>query len=139
MAMLRKASIRPVVRRDIALRTSAPSEVPPGSSGLGTGDPNPGRRADGDGTDHGEDELPGLRRHGVLRDTVNGMIASDGRWCCEDKSDGQPEPDRTREGEEELADAEHQPGRSEEHTSELQSLMRISYAVFCLEKKKHIM
>src|SRR3546814_5684376 len=33
--------------------------------------------------------------------------------------------DRTREG----------PGRSEEHTSELQSLMRISYAVFCLKKK----
>src|SRR3546814_1964085 len=31
-----------------------------------------------------------------------------------------------------LADA----GRSEEHTSELQSLMRISYAVFCLKKKK---
>src|SRR3546814_1238865 len=27
--------------------------------------------------------------------------------------------------------------RSEEHTSELQSLMRISYAVFCLNKKKH--
>src|SRR3546814_5238249 len=31
-------------------------------------------------------------------------------------------------------------GRSEEHTSELQSLMRISYAVFCLKKKniKHL-
>src|SRR3546814_1652527 len=28
------------------------------------------------------------------------------------------------------------PRRSEEHTSELQSLMRISYAVFCLNKKK---
>src|SRR3546814_9805873 len=28
-------------------------------------------------------------------------------------------------------------GRSEEHTSELQSLMRISYAVFCLTKKKN--
>src|SRR3546814_10523558 len=28
--------------------------------------------------------------------------------------------------------------RSEEHTSELQSLMRISYAVFCLKTKKHI-
>src|SRR3546814_3048823 len=27
--------------------------------------------------------------------------------------------------------------RSEEHTSELQSIMRISYAVFCLKKKKH--
>src|SRR3546814_6907213 len=30
------------------------------------------------------------------------------------------------------------PLRSEEHTSELQSLMRISYAVFCLKKKKTI-
>src|SRR3546814_2412598 len=30
----------------------------------------------------------------------------------------------------------HAPVRSEEHTSELQSLMRISYAVFCLTKKK---
>src|SRR3546814_2021377 len=30
------------------------------------------------------------------------------------------------------------PRRSEEHTSELQSLMRISYAVFCLKKKKTI-
>src|SRR3546814_8712126 len=29
------------------------------------------------------------------------------------------------------------PFRSEEHTSELQSLMRISYAVFCLKKKKN--
>src|SRR3546814_9638353 len=29
------------------------------------------------------------------------------------------------------------PYRSEEHTSELQSLMRISYAVFCLKKKKN--
>src|SRR3546814_4377221 len=29
------------------------------------------------------------------------------------------------------------PARSEEHTSELQSLMRISYAVFCLKKKKN--
>src|SRR3546814_9216816 len=31
---------------------------------------------------------------------------------------------------------EHAAHRSEEHTSELQSLMRISYAVFCLKKKK---
>src|SRR3546814_1297114 len=30
----------------------------------------------------------------------------------------------------------HHLARSEEHTSELQSLMRISYAVFCLKKKK---
>src|SRR3546814_3061553 len=39
----------------------------------------------------------------------------------------------------------HQPraaavrGRSEEHTSELQSLMRISYAVFCLKKKNNLL
>src|SRR3546814_2337604 len=40
------------------------------------------------------------------------------------KSRQQVKPRRTRRG------------RSEEHTSELQSLMRISYAVFCLKKKK---
>src|SRR3546814_4127544 len=34
------------------------------------------------------------------------------------------------------ADAGEWADRSEEHTSELQSLMRISYAVFCLKKKK---
>src|SRR3546814_6721392 len=36
---------------------------------------------------------------------------------------------------ERLAEAGIEPSRSEEHTSELQSLMRISYAVFCLKKK----
>src|SRR3546814_10423711 len=39
-----------------------------------------------------------------------------------------------RQGEEQLV--RDVGGRSEEHTSELQSLMRISYAVFCLKKKK---
>src|SRR3546814_2343909 len=33
-------------------------------------------------------------------------------------------------------DGPSNPNRSEEHTSELQSLMRISYAVFCLKKKR---
>src|SRR3546814_4687794 len=45
-----------------------------------------------------------------------------------------------RPGEEEPGDAgivHHVGERSEEHTSELQSLMRISYAVFCLKKKKN--
>src|SRR3546814_5267286 len=36
-----------------------------------------------------------------------------------------------------LSHSAHLARRSEEHTSELQSLMRISYAVFCLKKKKH--
>src|SRR3546814_9105974 len=39
-------------------------------------------------------------------------------------------------GSEARAFARSPDGRSEEHTSELQSLMRISYAVFCLNKKK---
>src|SRR3546814_3802504 len=34
--------------------------------------------------------------------------------------------------------SERIPPRSEEHTSELQSLMRISYAVFCLKKKRYL-
>src|SRR3546814_5299767 len=38
---------------------------------------------------------------------------------------------------ESVCDHCHQCMRSEEHTSELQSLMRISYAVFCLKKKNH--
>src|SRR3546814_10096158 len=43
-----------------------------------------------------------------------------------------------RAGFAETYDPEDLPGavRSEEHTSELQSLMRISYAVFCLKKKR---
>src|SRR3546814_6112870 len=41
-----------------------------------------------------------------------------------------PGDDRRRAGRD-------RPSRSEEQTSELQSLMRISYAVFCLKKKKH--
>src|SRR3546814_6622985 len=36
-----------------------------------------------------------------------------------------------------LCDLDTPVWRSEEHTSELQSLMRISYAVFCLKKKKY--
>src|SRR3546814_1724783 len=39
---------------------------------------------------------------------------------------------------EELTERRLERVRSEEHTSELQSLMRISYAVFCLKKKKNI-
>src|SRR3546814_4351193 len=46
-----------------------------------------------------------------------------------------PHPDRQRSFHR-LADSNHDvETRSEEHTSELQSLMRISYAVFCLKKK----
>src|SRR3546814_1376865 len=53
-------------------------------------------------------------------------------------------PNRAARGPILLCDRRHNPCadraatfRSEEHTSELQSLMRISYAVFCLKKKKN--
>src|SRR3546814_8471083 len=41
-----------------------------------------------------------------------------------------------KNGRKKLKSTSDKTGRSEEHTSELQSLMRISYAVFCLRKKK---
>src|SRR3546814_2758607 len=48
-----------------------------------------------------------------------------------------PRPSRQAESEERLDfPGGAATGRSEEHTSKLQSLMRISYAVFCLKKKK---
>src|SRR3546814_5030907 len=49
-----------------------------------------------------------------------------------DKDEGTPVRGRAEAGD----DGGPIGGRSEEHTSELQSLMRISYAVFCLKKKK---
>src|SRR3546814_3404042 len=56
-------------------------------------------------------------------------------------ADRKPDDDRhgdLDDGGARLSPLQHvcQCGRSEEHTSELQSLMRISYAVFCLKKKK---
>src|SRR3546814_973697 len=60
-------------------------------------------------------------------------------WMQEDAVDSEIFEERIQE----MADAaaagkaaQVDPERSEEHTSELQSLMRISYAVFCLKKKK---
>src|SRR3546814_6294782 len=46
-------------------------------------------------------------------------------------------PERVRERAVPVALRGRRLRRSEEHTSELQSLMRISYAVFCLKKKKN--
>src|SRR3546814_1268260 len=55
---------------------------------------------------------PGTTHHPLLH-----IIALGGKSCCNA--------------------AKQEAKRSEEHTSELQSLMRISYAVFCLKKKKN--
>src|SRR3546814_8706529 len=52
-------------------------------------------------------------------------------------ADGNAKADGVRSGDQVEVDNDAYLGyRSEEHTSELQSLMRISYAVFCLKKKK---
>src|SRR3546814_7340232 len=54
-------------------------------------------------------------------------------WLRSRQGEGQPIRSDGPEGH--LLTKKGTPTRSEEHTSELQSLMRISYAVFCLKKK----
>src|SRR3546814_2910903 len=72
---------------------------------------------------HGDDEVaPFLEHRDVLRDEA--LVAVERRRR-------RPLADRRRA-------AAVLRLRSEEHTSELQSLMRISYAVFCLKKKKTV-
>src|SRR3546814_6087623 len=68
-------------------------------------------------------------------DGVTVMAPDEGEMACGEYGPGRlPEPEAIKQAiDEALA---HAPARSEEHTSELQSLMRISYAVFCLKKKK---
>src|SRR3546814_940433 len=66
----------------------------------------------------------------VANDHLDIVAMASRRWRAPDQDpDGRPAgPERLQQG------ASEEP-RSEEHTSELQSLMRISYAVFCLKKK----
>src|SRR3546814_4944867 len=63
-----------------------------------------------------------------MRSARHGFGSSASRHLCG--------PNLVRGGKTEKTNVPVQEIRSEEHTSELQSLMRISYAVFCLKKKK---
>src|SRR3546814_1647636 len=72
----------------------------------------------------GANRLSGGR---MLIDLNSGRATVDGRGAARGP-DGHVVPGQTGDGDWFT--------RSEEHTSELQSLMRISYAVFCLKKKK---
>src|SRR3546814_6837476 len=65
-------------------------------------------------------------QQGQLGVAYNGSSEGSANACHFRAGPRNPSPDRTQP---------RRP-RSEEHTSELQSLMRISYAVFCLKKKK---
>src|SRR3546814_8864694 len=81
--------------------------------------------------EHWLDESGRLQEVTLIRAEVFGSLALTGRGHGTDKAvlmglEGQL-PN--------LIDPDIIPARSEEHTSELQSLMRISYAVFCLTKK----
>src|SRR3546814_8921407 len=82
-----------------------------------------------------------VRRDQILRPHA-GRVGQSERRALDRPADRSPDihlhDARTRRGNPlHLLGAEHIL-RSEEHTSELQSLMRISYAVFCLKKKKKI-
>src|SRR3546814_7597818 len=85
------------------------------SEGSGVGGLNSGERLE--------------RRPGVICDIRNGAPAAIGRNapCRPSPLPGAPQ----------WGQCSTPSVRSEEHTSELQSLMRISYAVFCLKKKRH--
>src|SRR3546814_9749200 len=86
--------------------------------------------------------LPCLPRRAYIAEVPTSMPAHDRRWC-RDRADhlflhrstaSRRLPHRA---ESPVARHNRRAGRSEEHTSELQSLMRISYAVFCFNKKNH--
>src|SRR3546814_10280143 len=85
-----------------------------------SGDQPAGIRADARGRRHAARPEP--RDHRLARYDLPRAAAHPPRACRAGAGVGARTGDRVR--------------RSEEHTSELQSLMRISYAVFCLKKKK---
>src|SRR3546814_7855375 len=74
---------------------------------------------------------PGLCRKDRLRSPVADRVSGDGRTRWAEIINLQGRRSARSDGE-----RPWRRPRSEEHTSELQSLMRISYAVFCLKKKK---
>src|SRR3546814_9501179 len=91
----------------------------------------------GDVADHLDvGEIDGIDLGGLGRDMDDrrpARLHEEGRLFDDVVADVDDAVRRLDRAVDEIARAER---RSEEHTSELQSLMRISYAVFCLKKKK---
>src|SRR3546814_7266967 len=73
------------------------------------------------------------RRTGLVRSSAGVQMATS--WLRPNVRH-EESPSRRQARRRPVLAAAHIRGRSEEHTSELQSLMRISYAVFCLKKKQ---
>src|SRR3546814_3552987 len=78
---------------------------------------------------HWKDEFSGSKRIRVIINAFTRMRMCNSHGHMEFSHKGAPTHDADG-----LMPWFDMPGRSEEHTSELQSLMRISYAVFCLKK-----
>src|SRR3546814_8362907 len=74
---------------------------------------------------------PDRRRHGVADRPAGEQLHADQR----DAQQRQPDPYAAAEQKEQHAEEDQGEKKIGRHTSELQSLMRISYAVFCLKKK----
>src|SRR3546814_7008601 len=72
-------------------------------------------------------------------ETAVGLYVSQNGYCARAHDGKRSRERRHRCGDDliTISNFERAQDRSEEHTSELQSLMRISYAVFCLKKKKN--
>src|SRR3546814_10207847 len=81
------------------------------------------------GLDYDEGPVYQTQRVDRYREVAEQMVAAGSAYYAYESKE---ELDAMREA----AMAKGEKPRSEEHTSELQSLMRISYAVFCLKKKK---
>src|SRR3546814_4145698 len=73
----------------------------------------------------------------LCQSVVRSSVAASGENFARSRAIAAPSSPASRCGNASRAAALPGVNRSEEHTSELQSLMRISYAVFCLQKKKH--
>src|SRR3546814_4230274 len=92
-----------------------------------------------------EQARPDARRQRNIEDLDEEQVeeeaaeaGDDGGLGTESRSDVERDPQHQPDDRQHVAEVGHhqQVARSEEHTSELQSLMRISYAVICLKKKK---
>src|SRR3546814_1403656 len=81
---------------------------------------------------HGDTMVPVVEYSTVVGIPIPDLIEMG--WSTKERIDAIVQ--RTRSGGGEIVGLLKTGSRSEEHTSELQSLMRISYAVFCLKKKK---
>src|SRR3546814_5900327 len=83
---------------------------------------------------HRQGRGPSCRSESLAREAARACCADPQCWgsCWGRRRPPMPSPASTAAG---WKTVRRSPIRSEEHTSELQSLMRISYAVFCLKKK----